>query len=743
MQTILPLIPEGSSNINDILSVVQEEDVWTYYIGVFPVYSHKASDHNHFRLTIAQLVDSGTCRICELISAFGISKNKVLRAVKQLRKRGASSFFEKRNTRKKGTILTPEKLIEAQKLLDRGAERDEVARTLDVKYDTLRKAINDGRLNEPEVKNPCITTLSERSFADDNAASGMGTACTRTADRLFAAVGILNGAPMQFKNALDVLNGGVLCALPALLGNGLLTGLEKLGPVNGYYTAEQVLLVMSFMYLCRIKNVEQLRGYSPGEFGKLVGLDRIPEARCLRGKMDVLAGDHEAEEWAAFLSRMWMEDSSDLAGFLYVDGHVKVYSGKNELPRRFVSRERLCLRGISNYWVNDAIGQPFFVVEKQIDSGLIRVLEEDIVPRLLEEVPGQPSEEELANDKLLHRFVIVFDREGYSPELFRRMWEKHRIACMTYRKNCNDRWPEKEFSKENAIMPRGETVEMKLAERGSALGKNGFWVKEVRKLTETGHQTAIVTTAYRLDRTVVAPCMFTRWCQENFFSYAMHHFPIDELTEYGAEAFSGTEKLVNPQWRELERERNSAKGKLIRRQAKYVSMDSQISADPNHKGYQKWEARKAKLLEEIQLLEADIEDLKEKKKTIPHHITWSQLPEEDKFKRIPSSRRRLVNTVAMIVYRSETAMASLMQSESSSVTSSKARSILQDLFTTPADILPEPEKKRMRIRIHGAATPAVNHELNKLFNHLNNTETIYPFTEMKMVFESIQECPKN
>ena len=86
-----------------------------------------------------------------------------------------------------------------------------------------------------------------------------------------------------------------------------------------------------------------------------------------------------------------------------------------KLPRRYVSRQRLCLRGISSYWVNDAIGQPFFVVERQIDDGLLQTLRRDIIPRLLREVPGQPSDEQLEQDRLLCRFVIVFDREGYSP----------------------------------------------------------------------------------------------------------------------------------------------------------------------------------------------------------------------------------------------------------------------------------------------------------------------------------------
>ncbi len=60
-------------------------------------------------------------------------------------------------------------------------------------------------------------------------------------------------------------------------------------------------------------------------------------------------------------------------------------------------------------------GQPFFLVNKAVDPGLIDVLREDIIPRLLRDVPGQPSEQQLNDDPTLHRFTMVFDREGYSP----------------------------------------------------------------------------------------------------------------------------------------------------------------------------------------------------------------------------------------------------------------------------------------------------------------------------------------
>lgn len=101
MQRLLPLIPEGSTEINDIISVARKDDRWVYFMGGFPVYEHEASDHNHFRLILGQLIETGACRPCQLTRAFGIPKNKVLRAAKQLRERGVRSFFERDGGKKK------------------------------------------------------------------------------------------------------------------------------------------------------------------------------------------------------------------------------------------------------------------------------------------------------------------------------------------------------------------------------------------------------------------------------------------------------------------------------------------------------------------------------------------------------------------------------------------------------------------------------------------------------------------
>jgi hypothetical protein len=381
------------------------------------------------------------------------------------------------------------------------------------------------------------------------------------------------------------------------LANGLLEGADQLlGAVKGYYTIFHILLLLAFMALSRIKTVEKIRGHAPGEFGKLLGLDRIPEVRCLRKKMDDLSAGDTAERWASHLSKHWMDTDTNWAGTLYIDGHVRVYhGGLTKPPRRYVSRERLCLRGTTDYWVNDAIGRPFFVVEKPVDPGLLKTLRDDIVPRLLRDIPDQPTEQELSANPQLCRFILVFDREGYSPAFFKEMWQKHRISCMTYHKHPGKDWPEKWFAKHKVTMPNGEIVTMELAEMGSLVGtgKDAMWMREVRKLTESGHQTSLISTVYEHAHTQLGARMFSRWCQENFFRYMMEHFAIDLLQEYGTEDLPDTERVVNPAWRALDRSRNSTQNKLRHRRARFAEMTMHPEPEDNAAKYEKWLTKKS------------------------------------------------------------------------------------------------------------------------------------------------------
>lgn len=566
----------------------------------------------------------------------------------------------------------------------------------------------------------------------------MGVGCTRVIERVLTALGKLSEAPSRFTPALDVPNGGVLWALPALLSNGLLRHTKDYFALpKGFYSVIHIFLLLAFMALSRIKSNEKLRYESAGELGFLLGLDRIPEVRTLREKIKHLSTTGQVKEWASALSQQWMEADPEAVGTLYVDGHVQVYHGKNKLPKRYVSRQKLCMRGMSDYWLNDQQGRPFFVISTPFTTGLLEMLRSEIVPRLLKEVPDQPSPQDMDESPLLARFTLIFDREGYSPAFFKEMWQEHRIACMTYNKYPRSDWPEHEFSAQTGSGPNGQVIKMMIAERGTYIGEKGkgLWVREIRKLTETGHQTAMVCTEYRAEVHSLAVRMFARWCQENFFRYMLQHFDLDSVAGYGKEPVDETKAVVNPVYRKIESLVKSKAGKLGRKLREFAEVS--LNPIPPPEDMLQYEAQKGALMEEIDLLKNDLATLKETRKATDKHIPVSELPKADHFSVLAPRRKAFIDTIKMIAYRAETAMSALLRN--SMARPDDARSLLRDIYTQEADIIPDEEEGTLIVRLHHLTNRMSDHAARLLAQQLNDTDTIYPGTNLRLRYELVSE----
>ena len=501
---------------------------------------------------------------------------------------------------------------------------------------------------------------------------------------------MLDGAPIEFERVADVPDGGVLFGLPVLLLYGLLyKSREIFSMPEGFYPLESIFLLLALMALARIPSLEALRYLAPGEWGKLMGLDRIPEVRTLRQKLGELCSERgRAERWSGLLAKQWMESEAQSAGVFYADGHVRLYHGKlTDLPRRYVARERLCLRGTTDYWVNAMDGQPFFVVTYPVDPGLLNVLEHNIVPRLKAEVPGQPSEQQLEADSLLSRFGIVFDREGYSPKFFARMKEQ-RIAVLTYHKYPGEAWPEQEFRAHPVSLVNGEEVNLQLAERGVRLSNN-LWVREVRQRSQSGAQSSILSTDYRSDLSRVAAAMFARWCQENFFRYMRQHYNLDRLAEYGVEPLPDTTRVINPAWRQLDSQIRRQNGLLSRQLVQFA--ETQLPQDLEPEQVQAYELSKGQLQQAIENRRQQIEQLKAQRKAVAKHLQVKDLPEKDRFQQLRAEKKHFLDTIKLIAYRAETALAQLAREKMHRL--DDARSLIRQLFHTEVDLIPDQQNK--------------------------------------------------
>ena len=736
-QLLLQGFPEGASRICPVVSILKKDGRVTYFVGPDNYFSHPDDDQSSFRFAITTLIANHHVRASEVeTSCLGISHRTLMRWNRQYAESGPSCFYTPRAVRGR-TVITRAKAVECGRMLEEGLRIAEVARCVGVNESALRKAVESGRIPRPagkagEIPRPAAgtTTKSERCRMDAQVAEGLGMACTRVDERLAAAFGLINAAVARFEGCKDVVMGGLLAGLPALCANGLFSGLGKhLALPKGFYSTLHILMLLGLMALGRLRRPEALRHMPPGEIGKVIGLDRVPEVRTLRQKIAWMAKNGTPIEWMKDLSRTWMEEDPQEAGYLYIDGHVRVYHGSaTSLPRRYVSRERLCLRGTTDYWVNDALGRPFFVVSKAVTDGLAATLLDEIVPELLASVPAQPSEAELAADPLLHRFAVIFDREGSSYSLLSQLWAR-RIGAITYRKAVKDLWPESEFSEVEVPVPGGGATRMKLAFKQTVLaaGDDSIPVLEIRRLTKTGHQTAIITTARRLSNPAIAGRMFSRWCQENFFGYMMEHYDIDGLVQYGSEGLPGTLLVVNPAWRTLDKAVKDNRRRIRKLHAELGA--ASILGDG--KDIQV----RAERLQDIQALEADKADLCAKRRTTPQKVQIYSLPEDERPRQLAPLGKVLTDTVKMIAYRAETALVGLLRPRLAK--EEEARALVRELFVSSADLEPNATEGTLTVRIHGMACLAHNKAISDLLAELTNLHFRHPETNAQMIYELV------
>lgn len=555
-------------------------------------------------------------------------------------------------------------------------------------------------------------------------------ATTNVLERALAAVGKIKGATVEFIPSEGVDFGGVLFLLPSLIYAGLLSYKSHYQELGGYYSLNNIIIGLSFMYLCRIKNPEQLKHYAPGELGKLIGLDRLPEAKNLRKKIYQITTQNKTKAWNRALARNWVEQEENT--FYYIDGHVKVYSGnKANLGKKYVSRLRLCLPGVTEFWVNNSDGMPYFVVTGEVNEKLQEMILSKILPELIEDIAMKVSEQELEADKDLPRFTLVFDREAYSPKFFERLWKEYRVAVITYRKNTKDLWDEKDFTKD-IYEKEGKTQTMEIAEKTITL--NGFEFREIRKNNSDKHQTSIITTNKKLNTKTIAIKMFSRWTQENFFKYLKENYDMDKISYNIVNQIDDEVVVVNPIHSKLTYKIKKIKEKIDRRKLKlYELIKENVQTQLDSKTDKNFK-KQSELKEEIQILETEHQELIQERKKHPYHVKIKEMDQSIRYNKLDEESKLFQNVIKMICYRAETNFALLLSSEYKKKLN-EMRALTQSLINTKANIIPDYTNNTLTVELYSLSNPRDNKAIENILDVLNSSETLFPGTNLKLIYK--------
>jgi transposase len=756
-QQALPLPSPTPSNtvvINARCSLRTEADQRVIVVAGLPVHHYRAGDEVAEAYAMVFLVQSCFAQQTDVARAFDRSERTIRRYQQRYVAGGMAALGREEGWRRGRRRISAQRLRTIETLKSQGMSNRAIAHRLGVSEMAIRKLVGPSKPESEQLALPAIPTAAEKPAATDapsatSTEEGAGTTASaeeeggdhapvtapeaanddepvpisldrdaddRTLDRQLAYLGLLDDAAPLFREGSSVPGVGVLLALPCLVESGLLRICRKLygeiGPA--FYGLRTTLLTLLLMALLRIKRPEQLKEKDPAAFGRLLGLDRAPEVKTLRRRLTRLAAQRCAEQLGAELARWRVDQRGHLMGFLYIDGHVRAYHGERPISSNaYVSRRHLAMPASTDYWVNDSSGDPLLVITGEVDAALTKAM-----PRLLREVRGVVGE---------RKVTIVFDRGGWSPQLFAAMI-KSGFEVLTYRKGRCRRINERRFIRRRAKLD-GRWVDYLLRDEAVRFLKGRLRLRQVTRLCDDGHQTNVITSRWDLRDIEVTYRMFERWRQENFFKYMREEFLLDALVDYQIEPEDPTRSIPNPERRALDKEIRAARADLAKLEREFgaAAANNAEQRRPTMRGFKIAHSRLGKQMRKAR---ARLSRLFEQRRNVPKRVEIRDLNERAVVK-LATERKHLTDIIKMVAYQAESDLLALLRSNYARV-DQEGRTLLQELFATAGDI--RVSESELNITLAPLSSPHRTHAAQALCEILDKTATIFPGSRLRTRF---------
>src|SRR5215469_13183808 len=547
-QLPLPLLPAGAAEIAPGVGLVTGAGGGLVVVHGLATFAWDAGDEAGRRLAAVQLVRLRAVSQAQAAAAFGVDPVTVWRWDQALAAGGVAGLVPARRGPKGASKLTPELAARITELDAAGKTLREIAAAAGVSTFSVRNAL--GRV-AARGRPAAAAESAGLAPAGDDAGQGavvpvLPDPVPREGERALAQWGLLGeGAVPVFTAGARYPLAGLLLALPALEDAGLLAAAREVyGRLkDGFYGLTAMLLTLVFLALAGEPRAEGATRVPPAALGRVLGLDRAPEVKTIRRKLGELAAAGKAAELIMTLARRHAAARPDALGFLYVDGHARVYYGTRQVQKTHVARLKFPAPATMETWVTGQGGDPVFMVVAEPSDTMAGELR-----RLLPDLRGIVGQG--------RRVTVCFDRGGWSPALFADITAAG-FDLLTWRKGPAPDLPAEVFTTAACTDDRGRAHEYDLADSTAELGisegpRKGQTVT-LRQITRRvpargGGTRQIHALTSRTDLPAGEVCwrLTARWREENYFRYARTRFALDALDSYGAGPDDPDRMVPNP-----------------------------------------------------------------------------------------------------------------------------------------------------------------------------------------------------
>ena len=730
-QLPLPLLPSGAAEIAPGVGLVTGDDggglVSVHGLATF---AWDGGDEAGRRLAAVQLVRLRAVSQARAAAAFGVDPVTVWRWDQALAAGGVAGLVPARRGPKRASKLTPELAARIRELDAAGATLAEIAAATGVSTFSVRNAL--GRVAARGL--PAAAGAAEDSAGLDagGGEEGPGAAVPvlpdpvpRDDERALARWGLLGeGAVPVFTAGARYPLAGLLLALPALEDTGLLDAAKEVyGQLrDGFYGLTATLLTLVFLALAGEPRAEGATRVPPAALGRVLGLDRAPEVKTIRRKLGELASAGKAADLIMALARRHAAARPHALGFLYVDGHARVYYGTRTVQKTHVARLKFPAPATMETWVTGQDGDPVFMVTAEPSDSLAGELRR-LLPDL-RAIAGQGR-----------RVTVCFDRGGWSPALFADITAAG-FDLLTWRKGPAPELPADTFTTITCADDRGRQHQYDLADTAVTLtihdgprkGQTVSLRQVSRRVPARGggtRQIHALTSRTDLPAGEVCWRLTSRWREENYFRYARTHFALDALDSHTATPDDPDRKVPNPAKKtaaaQVRRTEILAAAAQAQRDASLAALRNPAPGQPVTITNQMINALDAP----VQAAYRELEEADKAAAATPARIPLGALAPD--MMRLEAEVKQITHAIRMAAFNAETALARALDGRYARA-GDEACALIREALTASGDIRPGPGQ--LLIQLDPLTAPRRTQALAALCDQLNQAASRYPGTDL-------------
>ncbi|MCG2740587.1 MAG: helix-turn-helix domain-containing protein [Syntrophaceae bacterium] len=589
---------------------VIEGDDRTQVIAKGQVYmSWAAGDEGARRMAIVQLYENGMGTQEQLAEAFGVHVNSVQKYLTGFALEGSGCLVSQRRGPRSGWKLTPHvrSKILAIVFLEGVAEVKAIQSRLregwheDVSLPSIRQVLGEnGLLHEGGLNWQSESDQGDLFDRDGDGQLDLDLDCDKDGDGWFLSdaawgcaeteepgVPVVAGSRLRARSGYssaqrvyfdrleqgdyNAYAGGLLFA-PLLEQYEFLPTLKRVIDIPTYegYSLDELCLTLLYADVFGFRSMEDFKRAYPEEFGVLIGRAQSPSVFTLRRFLHKVREQGKSETLIDEFAVSYLKHGLAQWGVMYIDGHFLPYHGIYPIKKGWHGVRQIPMKGSYNFLAVDEGFRPWLFLIRSSSEDLLQK-----IPELIEKAKKLGCAAGLSREAV-EDLIVLFDREGYSAELYRYLEGKdegdgtRRAIFISWAKYA-DKWV---YDIEEAALDQTVKVfyairkpeEIRYVEMDRTMNKYG----KIRAIViQSGKQKkrAVIYTnasAEELGAERVVRLMCRRWGEENQIKELLLKHMINYMPGYVTEDLDEQPWVENPKVKELKKKRVVLKSDLRR-----------------------------------------------------------------------------------------------------------------------------------------------------------------------------------